>query len=49
MMDLKHSEFIISYSTLVGVHGCLFEAIATKKTSMDSNEGVIAYYELRML
>ena len=29
-MDLKHCEFITGCSSLVGVHGCLFKAMATK-------------------
>ena len=34
MMDLKHCEFITGCSSLVGVHGCLFKAMATKNFSL---------------
>ena len=31
----KHCEFITGCSSLVGVHGCLFKAMATKKFSLN--------------
>ena len=33
-MDLKHCEFIADCSSLVGIHGCLFKAMATKNFSL---------------
>ena len=45
MMDLRHYELIASSSILVGVRGCSY---GLEKTSMDSNEGARACYELIM-
>ena len=46
MMDLKHCEFITGCSSLVEVHGRLFQAIATNfsfKECYSSNENLCSY------